>query len=80
MAQEPTQMKPSEPESAEAKLREHGLRVLARIIARKHLHDVQPGGEPEDKPIARAQGSSTWGNQRRPRKRLTQAIEEKNNG
>lgn len=66
--QELTKMKPSEPASAEAELREQGLRVLARIIARMHRRDVQAGAEPEDKAIAMRSGSSTWRRDRRFRK------------
>ena len=40
--QGPSQIEASEPKSAEAELREQGLRVLARIIARVYVRDIQP--------------------------------------
>jgi len=43
--QNPSQTKASELESPEAELREQGLRVLARIIARMHVRDIQPKSE-----------------------------------
>lgn len=57
--QNPSEIKASEPKSAEAELREQGLRILARIIARMHVRDIQPGREPDEEAIAMSLGSFT---------------------
>lgn len=40
-----SQTKVSEPKSAEAEIWNHGLRILARMIAQMHCHNTQPRSE-----------------------------------